>query len=78
MKNGERLLCKKNYNILDECYFYKNKSYYIKYMGSDGGITMEYDMGSVVMFTFEKNGYNYIFDYFYSPEEIRLLKINSL
>ena len=84
MKKGEELLCKKDFiDKYGEYYFYKNKSYYINYIGTDDSITMTYDVGSVFNFTFDKDDlYCYLYNYFYSPEEYNILlrkkKLNSL
>lgn len=80
MKVGYELLCKRNFiDILTgEVCITINKKYILKEIFENGNIIVIDDVNDEVIFN--KNNYNYrtISEYFYTNDEIRLLKLNSL
>jgi len=83
MKRGDILICKNEYKNNDNLVSFEiGKSYTISgYNESnivwiDSGSEHEYfSVSEILMYG---NPTNYVFDIFYTPEEIRLLKLNSL
>ncbi|MCK9446296.1 hypothetical protein M0Q50_05330 [bacterium] len=87
---GDFILCKKDlmitFNFCDNVYYYKNKSYVIietctKYIEETGIFYYVFDTekGDAIWLSGnKKSNLENIHEYFYTPEEIRLLKLDSI
>lgn len=89
---GDIILCKKDlmvtFNFCDNIYYYKNKSYIImekcnKYIEEIGVFYYVFDpeKGDAVWLSGnmnKKSNLENIYEYFYTPEEIRILKLDSI
>ncbi|MCK9445690.1 hypothetical protein M0Q50_02230 [bacterium] len=79
MKVGDKLLCKNtnnNHFNISSC-FTINK-YYDIILIDDGKIKINNDYTEIFMFSFDDNYVLHIWDFFYTKEEMRKKKINSI
>ena len=87
LKEGDILICKKHLFYYDDLACKKNKSYKIYMIFdvlNDLGENIDYfmilsDSGAIPVYDNNKNINNkYVYDYFYTQQELRLLKLESL
>jgi len=79
MKKGDKLICKKYCNYENRTIFYTNKYYSINCVVNDNCILVSDDNNKFLWFTIEKHGnFKYLYEYFYTQEELRILKLESL
>ena len=76
LEMGDKLLCKKNYIIFKELYFYK----ILKIEYEINILCEKQSIYSSWWFSLDPNDNpkNYIWDYFYTPQELRKLKLERL
>ena len=83
MKPGDKLLCKKQLKITYRV-FEVNKLYEIDSMEYSAGKTYTvvcYEEGDFITFSvknYQNNAYFYLYDWFYTVEEVREIKIDEL
>jgi len=89
MKNGDKLISKINFNTLEDGKLLTKDNSYTIFNCDKCGITTDIDEKyfprNILYFSWilddednKGNGTTYIYDYFYTPEEIRLKKLESL
>lgn len=79
MKIGDKLLCKRNLDTyITKGKIYEIKEIYTKYISiKDNDVLRKYSNVLLVLY-FDKDFGTYIWDYFYTIEEIRMFKLESL
>lgn len=80
MKLGDKLICKETFDFEEGVMYYKNKMYYISSYDSDEEFVIKGELETMSgVFSIKKSKFMiYLYDYFYSPEQIRKMKLNSI
>lgn len=78
MKKNDLVICKKTRKNGEKYIFIKDRKYKILNISYYNNVMIESEYSDIFAFNFNSDMQYYIYDYFYTKEELRKLKLNSL